>query len=129
MARWFAGTMALMLGLLAQGATAAELRLLMVEQPGCIYCAKWDADNAAKYPLTAEGKAAPLMRMQLRDPAPDGVTLQRPAAFTPTFILLADGSETGRIEGYPSEDFFWPMLATLIDAASTHNIDAPTPAE
>ncbi|WP_323042754.1 thioredoxin family protein [Gemmobacter sp.] len=98
-------------------AWAAELQLLMFEQPGCIYCARWNADVAPEYPLTDEGRAAPLRRLQLRDPLPDGITLDRPAVFTPTFVLVADGVEQARIEGYMSEDFFWPMLARMIAAA------------
>ena len=34
--------------------------------------------------------------------------------FTPTFILVADGREAGRIEGYPGEDFFWGLLAKML---------------
>ena len=98
-------------------AWAADLQLLMFEQPGCIYCARWNADVAPEYPLTDEGRAAPLRRLQLRDPLPDGITLDRPAVFTPTFVLVADGVEQARIEGYMSEDFFWPMLARMIAAA------------
>ena len=98
-------------------AWAADLQLLMFEQPGCIYCARWNADVAPEYPLTDEGRAAPLRRLQLRDPLPDGITLDRPAVFTPTFVLVADGVEQARIEGYMSEDFFWPMLARMIATA------------
>ncbi|MDX5356250.1 MAG: thioredoxin family protein [Rhodobacterales bacterium] len=97
-------------------AWAAELQLLMFEQPGCIYCARWNAEIAPQYPLTDEGKAAPLRRLQLREPLPADLALDRPAAFTPTFVLVADGVEAGRIEGYPGEDFFWPLLARLIAA-------------
>lgn len=98
-------------------AMAQQLELLMVEQPGCIYCARWDTDIAPKYPLTDEGRAAPLLRHDLRATLPPGITLDRPAVYTPTFVLLRDGSETARIEGYPGEDFFWPMLARMIVAA------------
>ncbi|MFN6978221.1 MAG: thioredoxin family protein, partial [Gemmobacter sp.] len=69
-------------------AQAEGLRLLMVEQPGCIYCARWDAEVGDAYALTPEGQAAPLLRHRLRAALPDGVTLTRPAVFTPTFILL-----------------------------------------
>jgi hypothetical protein len=102
----------------AGAALAADLQLLMFEQPGCIYCARWDAEVAPEYPVTDEGRAAPLRRAQLRDGAPEGVALVRPPVFTPTFVLIADGVETGRIEGYPGEDFFWPLLAGMIAAAA-----------
>ncbi len=98
---------------------AGELELLMFEQPGCVYCAAWNAEVAPEYPLTEEGKVAPLRRVQLRDPLPEGVQVVSPPVFTPTFVLVEDGIETGRIEGYPGEDFFWPLLAGLIAEAST----------
>jgi hypothetical protein len=102
----------------ATGSLAAELQLLMFEQPGCIYCARWNEDIAPEYPLTVEGKAAPLLRLQLRDPIPAAFSLVSSPVFTPTFVLVADGVEAGRIEGYPGEDFFWPLLAELIKEAA-----------
>mgnify|MGYP001766193526 CR=1 FL=1 len=108
---------AAVLAVLPAIAVAGELELLMFEQPGCIYCAAWTAEGAPEYPLTAEGKAAPLRRLQLRDALPEGLELVAPPVFTPTFVLVEDGAETGRIEGYPGEDFFWPMLALLIGKA------------
>jgi hypothetical protein len=98
-------------------AALAEISLLMFEQPGCIHCAAWNAEVAPEYPLTQEGMAAPLRRLQLRDALPDGISLTRHPVFTPTFVLLRDGAETGRIEGYPGEDFFWPLLADMIEQA------------
>lgn len=101
---------------LIPGVALAAVELLMFEQPGCIYCARWDAEIAPEYPLTEEGKAAPLRRLQLRDPLPEGVSIVSHPIFTPTFILIRDGQETGRIEGYPGEDFFWPLLADMLKA-------------
>jgi hypothetical protein len=93
---------------------SAEVRLMMVEEPGCLYCARWFAEVGDAYALTAEGRVAPLLRTQLRETLPVGIALVRPALFTPTFVLLNDGAEVGRIEGYPGEDFFWPLLGQLI---------------
>ena len=108
-----------MIGGIAARPAVAELSLLMVEQMGCVYCERWDREIAPAYPLTDEGAAAPLRRIDLRDPVPEDVSLERRAAFTPTFVLLDDGVEVGRIEGYPGEDFFWPLLAALIEGAGT----------
>lgn len=99
------------------GPANAEIALLMFEQPGCLYCAAWNAEVAPEYPLTEEGRAAPLRRLQLREALPEGITLDRPAVFTPTFVLVSGGAEVGRIEGYASEDFFWPLLGQLIEMA------------
>lgn len=35
--------------------------------------------------------------------------------YTPTFILLEDGQEVGRIEGYPGEGFFWGLLGKMLE--------------
>jgi hypothetical protein len=103
--------------LVATPLRAGGLELVMVEQPGCLYCAAWDAEIAPAYPKTAEGRAAPLRRIQLREPVPADLTLTAPPTVTPTFILVEDGQERGRIVGYPGDAFFWPMLGKMLAGA------------
>jgi thioredoxin-related protein len=93
----------------------AAADLIMFEEPGCMWCARWDRDVGDAYHMTAEGRRAPLLRRYIGDGAPEGVTLASSARFTPTFVLVEGGREVGRIEGYPGEDFFWPMLGVLLD--------------
>lgn len=96
-------------------AAAAERSLLMFERDGCSYCKRWDAEIAPAYPRTAEGQAAPLVRLDIHDPLPEGVTLTgRAPVFTPTFVLTDAGTEVGRIEGYAGDEFFWVMLAQML---------------
>lgn len=111
--------------LAALPALAAEL--VMVEQPGCEWCARWNAEIAPIYPRTAEGRFAPLRRVDLRDMPPE-LALTRRVLFTPTFLVVEDGQELARLEGYPGEDFFWPLLADLLSAHTgfvdnTHTAD------
>lgn len=96
--------------------TARAAELVMVEQPGCAYCRAWDQDVSEEYPKTAEGRAAPLVRVQLATVNDGPYTLARPVNFTPTFLLVEDGAELARIEGYPGEDFFWGLLAMMLKA-------------
>lgn len=101
--------------LLAGPASAeSEVELLMIEARGCIYCARWHAEVGPAYSASAEGKFAPLRRIDINDPVPDDVRLTIRPLFTPTFILLSQGEEIGRIEGYPGEDFFWGLFARLL---------------
>lgn len=93
------------------------LRLMMVEQAGCIYCAKWDAEISAGFDNSSEGRTAPLMRVDIDGPWPDGIVLDSRPAITPTFILLDGGVEMGRIEGYVGENYFYPVLAEMMQDA------------
>ncbi len=86
----------------------------MVEEAGCIWCERWNREIAAIYPKTPEGQHAPLRRVDKRVPMPGDLKLARAAFFTPTFILVQDGVELGRIEGYPGEDFFWGLLGKML---------------
>jgi thioredoxin-related protein len=97
----------------------AALHLVMVERDGCVYCAAWDAAIAPIYPKTPEGQAAPLQRVNIRDMETSGLAFARPVVFTPTFVLMEEGREIDRIEGYPGEDFFWGLLGQML--AKTEN--------
>lgn len=105
--------LALALGLAPLPALAADL--VMVEQDGCHWCARWNADLAHIYPKTEEGKRAPLRRVDLRA-LPEDITFTSRPVFTPTFVLVHDGKELGRIEGYAGDEFFWFLLGKLLDA-------------
>lgn len=109
-------TLAVIALLSAPVAATAETYLLMAEESGCFWCAKWNKEISHIYPQTAEGQAAPLQRYDLHGESPD-VDFVRPVHFTPTFILVEDGTEVGRMEGYPGEDFFWGLLDRMFDQA------------
>ncbi len=109
------------LGLITALGTAsarADMELLMFEEVGCVWCARWNAEVSTEYPITPEGLAAPLRRLDIHDPLPEDLTLTSRPRFTPTFVLVEDGAELSRIEGYPGEDFFWGLLARMIDRAT-----------
>ena len=105
---------ALALWVLTAVPAAAETRLLMGVEDGCIWCARWEAQIGPIYPKTTEGEMAPLWQVDINHPLPSDVTLDRPMVFTPTFVVLEDGVEIGRIEGYPGEDFFWGLLGQIL---------------
>lgn len=95
----------------------AETRLVMAEETGCMWCAQWNETIAPIYPKTPEGQAAPLMRIDIHDNLPEGLIFASALRFTPTFVLMQDGQEVRRIEGYPGEDFFWGLLQVMLDQA------------
>ena len=96
---------------------AADVELVMVEEHGCMWCERWNTELSAIYPKTIEGKAAPLRRIYIHANPPTDITFKRRLTFTPTFVLVVDGVEHNRIEGYPGEDFFWGLLGKMLTDA------------
>lgn len=92
-------------------ASAAEL--IMYSQAGCPWCIRWHKDIGAIYPLSPEGRYAPLREVDIRDTV-RGVKLQKPVTLTPTFVLVENGREIGRVTGYPGDEFFWELLGEII---------------
>ena len=97
-------------------ALAAEL--VMVEQHGCHWCEKWNAEIGHMYANTEESRRAPLRRIDLHD-LPDDIAFASRPVFTPTFVLVQDGQELGRMEGYAGDEFFWFLLDQLLDSHPT----------
>ena len=114
-----AGVMA---GFLPPVAIAAEL--LVLEQVGCVYCEKFEREIAPAYPKTAEGKIAPLRRIDIHQEWPEDLADIKPAALTPTFILIDNDRELGRIHGYPGDEHFWFLLGELLQNL---NSESPEP--
>lgn len=99
-------------GLAAPRATAAEL--IMLERPGCAWCLRWNQEIAPEYSKTAEGRQAPLRRVDVTEPWPADLAGVATDRYTPTFIVVENGKEIARLRGYPGEDFFWPLLAEML---------------
>lgn len=103
---------AIALALFIPVATSAT-ELVMVQEPGCVWCERWNSEIAPAYPKTAEGIFAPLRRVDI-DALPADFHPARRVNFTPTFLLIVSGVEVARLEGYPGEDFFWPLLEQML---------------
>lgn len=71
------------------------------------------------YHQSAQAQYAPLSIVGFGGPWPDGLVLGTRPAVTPTFIVLKDRQEVGRIEGYSDRHSFFSQLNTLINAADT----------
>ena len=106
---------ALLGGLTFSAPRAAAAELLMFEEKWCHWCERWDEEIGIIYHKTSEGRVAPLHRVDIHGNFPDDIVLVSRPQYTPTFILVDQGHEIGRIEGYPGEDFFWGLLAKLLE--------------
>ena len=106
-------TICLALGILHSSAVAAN-ELLMIDDEFCTWCHKWEKEIGVIFNLTPESCQAPLRRVDIDDDLPKTLKIGDPVQYTPTFILIHQQEEVGRITGYPGEEFFWAMLNELL---------------
>lgn len=116
---------AFVLALLCAPVQAAEL--IVFEQKSCVWCQRFDREIAPTYAKTAEGKRAPLRRVDIAKPVPEDLSFIARERFTPVFVLVENGTEFGRIRGYPGETFFWGLLANLIERLDRGEPSSPPP--
>ncbi|MCB1547034.1 MAG: hypothetical protein KDJ41_04220 [Hyphomicrobiaceae bacterium] len=106
----------------AEARVPSGARLLMIADVGCPYCARWEREVGVAYDRSDEGRFAPIVRLQRG--AGEAKRYSR-VLYSPTFIVVRDGVEVGRLVGYPGADFFWGMLAPILEKAGYR---APAPA-
>ncbi len=95
-------------------ATVRAAELIMFDQVGCDWCETFNREIAPIYPKTAEGRRAPLRRVNIDQSIPPDLAFIMIERIAPLFVLVANGREIGRIRGYPGEDHFWGLLGVLI---------------
>jgi len=91
----------------------------MFERPGCAWCARFNAEIAPLYGKTEESRTAPLRRVDLNGPRPADLIGIDPGPFTPTFVVVQEGREIGRIRGYPGDAFFFGLLDRILSKAGS----------
>lgn len=101
--------------LFSQTAESASAELIMVEETGCAFCARFNDEIAPIYPNTTEGSIAPLRRINIDKGWPDNLSHIKTESLTPTFILVQDNRELGRLYGYQGDEFFWFLLGELLE--------------
>jgi thioredoxin-related protein len=107
----------LALGLAFAAPAAAQdprIELLFVDKSGCPWCARFEQEVLPGYPQSDIGRTAPLRRVSLDNGQPKEAALGEPVRFTPTFILLRDGKEAGRIVGYMDNGTFYGLMEKLL---------------
>ncbi|MES2031601.1 MAG: thioredoxin fold domain-containing protein [Pseudomonadota bacterium] len=103
---------------------AEASELLMFERDGCVWCARWNREIGPVYDKTDEARLLPLRRVDMdRDKSP-GVVLASPVRFTPTFLIVDNGREIGRITGYMNDESFWGLLGKYAARLTTSQPNA-----
>lgn len=104
---------------------ARGAELVVFETDGCPWCEAWQKEVGSIFHLTDEAKIVTLRRVELNGPRPDDLRDIKGIRYTPTFVLLEDGGEVGRIEGFIGQDQFWGLLGELIERLRKPKPNAP----
>ena len=99
---------------------AAEL--LMFERDGCVWCQRWDREVGQTYGKTEEARLLPLRRINIDRPSDAAIALTSAVRYTPTFVVVDEGREIGRITGYISDDAFWGLLGTFVSRLTPRSL-------
>ncbi len=103
-------------------ASAAEL--VMFRRDGCAWCEAFDREIGLIYPKTEIARRAPLRMADWRSGGAS-IALKSPILYTPTFVLIDNGREVARIEGYAGDHFFWGMVEALLRKLPVENATLP----
>ena len=90
---------------------AADSRLIMVTSDYCPSCQAWELDVGKVYDKSPYATTLPLTRVEIGGKMPGGATFQKPVVGTPTFLIIHNGQEIGRQNGYIDAEMFWWWLS------------------
>ena len=90
---------------------AADSQLIMVTSDYCPSCQAWELDVGKVYDKSPYATTLPLTRAEIGGKMPGGVTFQKPVVGTPTFLIIHNGQEIGRQNGYIDAEMFWWWLS------------------
>jgi thioredoxin-related protein len=88
--------------------------VLVFEIQGCGYCQSFREQLGARYIASTTNKLAPLRFVDLNKHDADAFPLSGPVTVLPTIVLLRDGKEIDRLEGYPLSEAMFRMVQSNI---------------
>lgn len=117
MRRFAVAVLAFLTVAVAVGATARAAELVYFHSGACPVCERWDEEIGEVYAKTDEAKRLPLRHQDIHEDTPKDLSFIKGVVFTPTFVVVEDGREVGRMVGYVKDYFFWEQLSGLIEKA------------
>ncbi|MFL2782931.1 MAG: hypothetical protein ACJZ9G_12005 [Rhodospirillales bacterium] len=104
------------LALCLQSRTAsATNKILMITDAKCPICVIWEKEIGRIYPKTDAAKRYPLYRIEIHNYNQRKNSNSIKQNVTPTFIIIENGNEKGRIIGYSNAELFWWELDSIIE--------------
>lgn len=96
---------------------SSHLQLVVMEAPGCTYCGIFRRDVLPAYEASERAKDVPIRFLDVNDVSSTTMDLEAPVDIVPTFVILKDNKEIGRIPGYVGPETFFHSINYLLSTA------------
>jgi thioredoxin-related protein len=94
-----------------------NLQLVVMEADGCIYCGLFRRDVLPSYEASDSGKDMPIRFVDVNDVDKTGIEFESPVDILPTFVIVKDNREIGRIPGYMGPEDFFHSISYLLSSS------------
>ena len=96
---------------------ADSLELVVIEADGCIFCEIFRSDVLPAYEASEHGKQMPVKFVDINDMDTTHLEFKGAVDIVPTFIVVKDRREVGRISGYVGSENFFHSINYLLASA------------
>lgn len=94
--------------------SAPRTEVIVFEIGGCKYCSAFRDNLAARYLASTTNQAAPMRFVDVGRLDPQSFHLRSDINTVPTIVLMQDGREIDRVEGYPLPEMLFGMVKSRV---------------
>ena len=94
-----------------------NVELIVVEAPGCTFCTVFRRDVLPSYQASERARSVPVRFIDVNDLAVAQLGLGSPINIVPTFVVIKNNKEIGRIPGYVGPENFYHTINYLLSTA------------
>ena len=94
-----------------------NVELIVVEAPGCTFCTVFRRDVLPSYQASERARSLPVRFIDVNDLAVAQLGLDSPINIVPTFVVIKNNKEIGRIPGYVGPENFYHTINYLLSTA------------
>lgn len=100
------------------GQEAPRSEVVVFEIGGCRYCTAFRDNLGARYLASTTNAVAPLRYVDVGKLDASAFQLRSEITTVPTIVLLQDGKEVDRVEGYPVSEALFGMVKSRVGLGS-----------
>lgn len=94
-----------------------DYELVVMEADGCIYCRLFRRDVLPAFEASEQGRQMTVRFLDINNLESSKLELQSAVDIVPTFVVVRQGKEIGRIPGYVGPENFFHSIDYLLAAA------------